>query len=186
VSLPAVRAYVERLANFGQEDDQPRPSPAALESKPQTTENVAPQPLPVPTPQPEKVEKLEPQPLKDDSAALAGTSVDGESAVPVDPQKKSGSNRTTEITGDKRAIFKNRPVVGTRSEDGVGVRKMEIEIYKAIHDRAITGVQVLSINDGVVFLDGRVATPRQKLAAVRAAMSVPGVKSVRDRITIDY
>jgi len=63
---------------------------------------------------------------------------------------------------------------------------MEIEIYKAIHDRAITGVQVLSINDGVVFLDGRVATPRQKLAAVRAAMSVPGVKSVRDRITIDY
>src|SRR6266550_1106546 len=186
VSLPAVRAYVERLANFGQEDDQPRPSPAALESKPQTTENVAPQPLPVPTPQPEKVEKLEPQPLKDDSAALAGTSVDGESAVPVDPQKKSGSNRTTEITEDKRAIFKNRPVVGTRSEDGVGVRKMEIEIYKAIHDRAITGVQVLSINDGVVFLDGRVATPRQKLATVRAAMSVPGVKSVRDRITIDY
>jgi osmotically-inducible protein OsmY len=30
-----------------------------------------------------------------------------------------------------------------------------------------------------------VATPRQKLAAVRAAMSVPGVKSVRDRIVID-
>jgi len=77
--------------------------------------------------------------------------VDGESAVPL-TRRKNQVQPDTEITEDKRAIFKNRPVVGTRSEDGVSVRKMEIEIYKAFIDRAITGVQVLSINDGVVFL----------------------------------
>jgi len=42
------------------------------------------------------------------------------------------------------------------------------------------------VDDGTVYLEGRVATPRQKLAAVRATLGVPGVKGVRDRIVIDY
>ena len=59
-------------------------------------------------------------------------------------------------------------------------------LYKAIRDRAINGVQVSYVDDGTVYLEGRVATPRQKLAAVRATLGVPGVKGVRDRIVIDY
>jgi osmotically-inducible protein OsmY len=47
-------------------------------------------------------------------------------------------------------------------------------------------VQVSYVDDGTVYLEGRVATPRQKLAAVRATLGVPGVKGVRDRIVIDY
>jgi osmotically-inducible protein OsmY len=64
-------------------------------------------------------------------------------------------------------------------------QRLEVEIYKAIHDRAILGVQVSWVNDGMVYLEGRVASPKQKLAAVRAALSVAGVKEVRDRIVID-
>jgi osmotically-inducible protein OsmY len=64
-------------------------------------------------------------------------------------------------------------------------QRLELEIYKAIHDRAILGVQVSRVDDGLVYLEGRVASPRQKLAAVRAALSVPGVKEVRNRIVID-
>lgn len=70
--------------------------------------------------------------------------------------------------------------------DALSERRLQIEIYKAIRDRAIDGVQVSYVDDGTVYLEGRVATPRQKLAAVRATLSVPGVKGVRDRITIDY
>jgi hypothetical protein len=63
--------------------------------------------------------------------------------------------------------------------------KLELEIYKAIHNRAIRGVEV-SVVDGVIYLAGRVATRNQKFAAVQAAASVPGVKGVRDAITVDY
>lgn len=62
--------------------------------------------------------------------------------------------------------------------------RLEFEIYKAIANRAITGVEV-SVKDGTVFLGGRVATERQKNAAARAARSVPGVTSIRDQILIN-
>ena len=187
LSLPAVRAYVERLANFGQEDYQTRPTAAVLENKPQDAQKVAPEASPAPPPVPEKSQQPVPQPLNDDDLVPApGASAVGEAPVPLDAQKKLDSKRVPEITEDKRAIVKNRPAVKARNDEGLGGRNMEIEIYKAIRDRAITGVQVSSISDGTVYLDGRVATPRQKLAAVRAALSVPGVKGVRDQITIDY
>ena len=187
LSLPAVRAYVERLANFGQEDYQTRPTAAVLENKPQDAQKVAPEASPAPPPVPEESQQPAPQPLNDDDLVPApGASAVGEAPVPLDAQKKLDSKRVPEITEDKRAIVKNRPAVKARNDEGLGGRNMEIEIYKAIRDRAITGVQVSSISDGTVYLDGRVATPRQKLAAVRAALSVPGVKGVRDQITIDY
>ena len=61
--------------------------------------------------------------------------------------------------------------------------KLEFEILKAIYNRAIRGVEV-SVRDGTVFLTGEVATEKQKLAAALAARSVPGVKEVRDQITV--
>jgi general secretion pathway protein A len=63
--------------------------------------------------------------------------------------------------------------------------KLEFEVYKAIYNRAIQGVEV-SVRDGTVYLRGRVATERQKLAAALAARNVPGVKNVRDQITVNY
>jgi osmotically-inducible protein OsmY len=62
--------------------------------------------------------------------------------------------------------------------------KLEFEVYKAIHNRAIKGVEV-SARDGTIHLGGRVATANQKLAAVQAASSVPGVKGIRDEIAVN-
>jgi hypothetical protein len=61
--------------------------------------------------------------------------------------------------------------------------QLEFEIYKAIYNRAIRGVEV-SVRDGTAYLSGRVATEKQKLVAGRAARSVPGVKEVRDQIIV--
>src|SRR5262245_16969256 len=61
--------------------------------------------------------------------------------------------------------------------------KLEFEILKAIHNRAIRSVEV-AVRDGTVFLTGEVATEKQKLAAALAARSVPGVKEVRDQVTV--
>ena len=61
---------------------------------------------------------------------------------------------------------------------------LETEVFMAIQNRAIGGVQV-SISDNVVRLEGRVATERQRHAAEMAAASVPGVRAVRNRIAVD-
>jgi osmotically-inducible protein OsmY len=68
--------------------------------------------------------------------------------------------------------------------DESAARQLKIEIYRAIHNRAISGVDVY-VKGGTVYLGGRVATLRQKRAAVRAALSVSGVNDVRDRIAVD-
>ncbi len=61
---------------------------------------------------------------------------------------------------------------------------LETDVFMAIQNRAIGGVQV-SISDNVVRLEGRVATERQRHAAEMAAASVPGVRAVRNRIAVD-
>jgi type II secretory pathway predicted ATPase ExeA len=60
---------------------------------------------------------------------------------------------------------------------------LEAQVYRAIENRAIVGVDV-SVIDGTAVLEGRVATERQKNAAERAARSVAGVKRVRNRIAV--
>jgi hypothetical protein len=62
-------------------------------------------------------------------------------------------------------------------------RQLESEIYRAIENRAINGVEV-SVNNGTVYLEGRVATERQKRAAEAAARSVDGVDRVLSRIVV--
>ena len=70
-------------------------------------------------------------------------------------------------------------------QDAAGAaEKLEFEIYKAIYNRAIRGVEV-SVRDGTAYLTGRVATERQKLAAAQAARGVHGVKEVRDQVIIN-
>ena len=60
---------------------------------------------------------------------------------------------------------------------------LQLEIIKAIANRAIIGVEV-SVIGGTTYLDGRVATERQRRAAERAAHSVAGVGRVRNRISV--
>ena len=62
-------------------------------------------------------------------------------------------------------------------------RRIEAEIVKAIQNRAITGVTVSVVN-GTAYLDGRVASVRQKLMAERAARTVADVRHVRNRLDV--
>ena len=72
----------------------------------------------------------------------------------------------------------------SRSEKSVARwKQIESQIQKAIENRAISGVAVSVVN-GTAFLDGRVASERQKRAAERAANSVEGVERVRNRIRV--
>ncbi|HEY2986435.1 MAG TPA: AAA family ATPase [Candidatus Binatia bacterium] len=75
---------------------------------------------------------------------------------------------------DRSRAFNNRE--GRR-------KKLELQVAKAIQNRAIEGVTV-SVIEGAAVLDGRVETERQKLAAERAARSVPEVTEIQNRIVV--
>ncbi len=63
-------------------------------------------------------------------------------------------------------------------------RDLEVQVEKAIDNRALRGIAV-SVRNGTAYLRGRVPTPRQRLAATRAAQSVPGVKAVDNQVSLD-
>jgi hypothetical protein len=84
------------------------------------------------------------------------------------------TGRTRKQTQQTQPFFYDAPVTA---------EKLEFEILKAIHNRAIRGVEV-SVRDGTAYLTGQVATEKQKLAAAQAARSVPGVKEVRDQVIV--
>jgi general secretion pathway protein A len=84
--------------------------------------------------------------------------------------------------GDKASGRKDRPE--TRTAEPENERKrVEADVQAALQNRAITGV-VVSVVDGTAYLDGRVASVRQKAMAERAARSVSEVKRVRNRLDI--
>jgi general secretion pathway protein A len=116
------------------------------------------------------------------SAALPEIKKPEETAIPhattAGPTTKSKEIPPTPM----KTITKDRP---SRAIDVAPTsEQLEFEIYKAIYNRAIRGVEV-SVKDGIVYLAGRVATEKQKLAAGQAALGVPGIKGVRDQIIVD-
>jgi type II secretory pathway predicted ATPase ExeA len=92
---------------------------------------------------------------------------------PVDQPKSPARNASSPARSERLTL--NRP----ENND----QQLEMEIYKAIGNRAILGVAV-SVNNGTAYLEGRVATERQRRAAERAARSVEGVERVRNRISV--
>jgi general secretion pathway protein A len=91
------------------------------------------------------------------------------------------------ISLNPKGTTKPRPQIETfyyYNNAAVAAEKLEFAIYKAIHNRAIRGVEV-SVRDGTVYLTGQVASEKQKLAAAQAARSVPGVNEVRDQIEVN-
>jgi hypothetical protein len=95
--------------------------------------------------------------------------------TPDDERIKATERKRTEPPSQRPAP----PVRETRVSDAA----LELQVQRAISIRAIQGVGV-SVRDGTVYLKGRVATPRQRLAATRAARSVEGVKAVDNQIVI--
>ena len=72
----------------------------------------------------------------------------------------------------------------TRNGTVVTDRDLELQVEKAIDNRALRGIAV-SVRGGTAYLRGRVPTPRQRLAATRAAQSVPGVKAIDNQVSLD-
>lgn len=126
-----------------------------------------------PAPEPNQNSAAVPQAAKPDESAIPETTI---------PNQTTKSQKLPPPIPMNRAT-KDRPL---RAPDNVAptAEQLEFEIYKAIYNRAIRGVEV-SVRDGTVYLAGRVATEQQKLAAAQAARSVPGVKEVRDQIIVN-
>ena len=110
---------------------------------------------------------------------------------------ESASNKTAARPTEKRSTKENKKekvrVAAAKRTGETEIstdalpsnEKLEFDVHKAIYNRAIQGVEV-SVRDGTVYLSGRVASEKQKLVAALAARNVPGVKSVRDKITVNY
>lgn len=178
-SLSDISKYIEKLAAFGREDENAVPARRPLGAQTQGVDDTASKML----------HGLENFPRSgegssEDIAPYQDTTEYSEpAAIPLNGKEKALSRESTEMANRKRPVSKRHPSVRTPDDEAIAKRKLEFEIYKAIHNRAIRSVEV-SVSDGTVYLEGRVATPRQKLAAVRATLGVPGVKDVRDRIIV--
>jgi general secretion pathway protein A len=178
--MPNLQGYLRELARLGHLTDWQR-------SELQSAQNrlPAPQAPAAPLAADDQLKNIpDPAPVKNDFTSVPDNSADTEIQVTPEARDKA-ADRATKVAEKRRAPEQRPGGVRIANDQEIAGRKLEMEVYKAISDRAITGVAIVSVSDGTVYLDGRVATPRQKLAAVRAALSVPGVKSVRDRIAID-
>ncbi len=118
---------------------------------------------------------LEPNPLPTPEPRIDNT------GKPPSPLTEA-TNRKSEDIGTRQMNTVTRTL--SPAQPFMNSEKLEFEVYKAIHNRAIKGVEV-SARDGTIHLGGRVATANQKLAAVQAASSVPGVKGIRDEIAVN-
>jgi hypothetical protein len=123
-------------------------------------------------------------------AATKTGNVGNQPAPPAEENHSRTENGASSFDPGERAtrqetVTKNRDQAQSflYNDAPAAAEKLEIEIYKAIYNRAIRGVEV-SVRDGTVYLTGRVATERQKLAAAQAARGVPGVKEVRDQVIV--
>jgi general secretion pathway protein A len=80
----------------------------------------------------------------------------------------------------RNRIMVNSPLTAEEKER----QRIQLEISRAIRDRAISGVEVSLVN-GIAYLDGQVETERQRFVAERAARSIPDVRYVRNRIVVN-
>ncbi|MBI3060524.1 MAG: AAA family ATPase [Deltaproteobacteria bacterium] len=152
-------------------------APGAVEEK---TAEEAPRPE---TPPPQDYSSLTQNDSRDISSPPELKEPSGpEAAAP--PEEKPAPRSANKPPDNIKQAFKVRPRPQALNDPEIKKRLTEIQIYKAIRNRAITGVEVSLIN-GTAYLDGRVETERQKSAAERAARSIPAVREVRNRIVVN-
>ena len=133
-------------------------------------------------PAPIEPEQTEPQ-QTDDIVRNPENSAAGRSRSPASAEEEPNSSIIRKAPEVDRAAPPRQSPAPSRQEPVASDRTLEVEIHRAINLRAIRGVAV-SVKDGTAYLKGRVASPRQRIAATRAARSVPGVKAVENQILI--
>jgi general secretion pathway protein A len=106
--------------------------------------------------------------------------------LPSPVQQETPSVKQQPIPPPKKAPVRAAPERQTPPRDDSDQQKRELatQVSKAIANRAIGGIGV-SVIDGTAYLNGRVATERQRRAAERAALAIPDVRAVQNRITIE-
>jgi hypothetical protein len=125
-----------------------------------------------------------------EAPAAQGGDADGETIAAADrpsdredpappSQKFPGAEEERSFHRPARSVHKDPPP----PDAAVKRRLIEIEIEKAIQNRAIEGVTV-RLEDSTAILGGRVASVRQRALAERAAMSVTEVAKVNNQISI--
>jgi general secretion pathway protein A len=113
-----------------------------------------------------------------------------EPPAPVERQRNSTTGRKPPDTGQpmpgRRSLASPTPSPAglPRNQAVVTDRELEMQVERAIDNRALRGISV-SVESGTVYLRGRVPTTRQRLAAQRAAQSVEGVRSIENQIGLD-
>jgi general secretion pathway protein A len=111
-------------------------------------------------------------------------------SAPVEQRRSSTIGRkppdSARPASEKRSPPLSLPSSPASPRNGTVVtdQELEMQVEKAIDNRALRGIGV-SVKNGTVYLRGRVPTTRQRLAATRAAQSVPGVNSVENQISLD-
>src|SRR5438093_8463913 len=154
---------------------------------------------PLPTPAPSSENPL-PQPNIGDSSETSLPAAE----KPVEPLSSALTEKAPVLTekaaekspaekpptSDPKPAPKKAPMSAGNSrqapvaENADAQRKLlEAQVYKAIENRAIMGVDVAVII-GTAYLEGRVASERQRDAAARAARSVARLHRVRKRILV--
>jgi BON domain/Nuclease-related domain len=152
--------------------------------KPTPSVSYAPRPVSPPrTENPTNATKVIPASMLPDTASLAENKKPD--ALPAPEITKPSEVQKPELAGKNQPIEAARKSNVQASEDSELKRqKIELQIRRAIHRRAITGVTVSFIGD-TAYLKGEVETEKQKSAAEKAARSVPGVKGIRNSIDIN-
>jgi general secretion pathway protein A len=130
-------------------------------------------------------EPLPTQETYPDPADVSKTTEFSEPEAPLAKPDKPIRNAPRSGPDQLRSSAKNGNQNQAHPEPAPRAERLEFDVYRAIHNRAIRGVEV-SVQDGTVYLAGEVATERQKLMAAQAARGVPGVRAVRDRIRVNF
>jgi type II secretory pathway predicted ATPase ExeA len=102
---------------------------------------------------------------------------------PVTSAKAMSGQAKARAAGDRAGVRKDPPEISKAVQPENQRKRIEAEVQAALQNRAIDGV-VVSVVDGTAYLDGRVASLRQKTMAERAARSVAEVKRVRNRLDV--
>jgi general secretion pathway protein A len=183
IALTVPSDWSARLKQFAQLPAPSRPVQAKNETSVETRIKEEP-PIRVPGPDypaampqdngSNKDTDLTTEKLANDTETLNGAAVEN---VPPKLPARVGPDSDPSENKERRTSSKMRS--DPKSEN------LQSQITKAIESRAIMGVEV-SVMHGTAYLDGRVASERQRRAAERAARSVAGVERVQNRIAIKY
>ena len=182
VTLLDLRRHVEQFGDMSGENRRiqsanPTPPPGSQERKERELTVQVPEPEIVPPSEPPVNDNIAIAPLA--NADVTSLNRSPESAIESLPKQSPGK------TAEKRRPASDQAKFERSLGDEDAVRRLKIEIYRAIQNRAISGVDV-DVRGGTVYLGGRVATQRQKHAAVLATRNVSGVNEVRDQIVVGW